>query len=260
MILDTNPKIKKDNINYGRKEIITGKKEEKKEPKKSLLLSQEKRLLMSKFCFNEISFEVYNNFYERERLEKEIKKIHSKILEHYKDNKLSFTIRTIVYKKPFSFYSYSFSTGDEKFLEIQDESEDIYLNMKIFYSLKNIEKDSFIPLSKEIDNKRKEVISHSLIFLKKKNEIFDKIKEIITLNIKRFAHVQTKINVVSFKIIDLLEKYDKDYNFHIVLDFISREKKNMSFMIYDEKEFNEYTLNCFDYNLNITIYSSNKVK
>ena len=260
MILDTNSPAKKGNINYGRKNLISEMKEEKKKPPKKLLLPEEKRLLMYKFCIRELSFELYNNYYERERLEKEIKKIHSKILEQYKDNTLSFTIRTKVYKKPISCYSYLLSTGEEKILQLQDENEDICFDMKIFYTLKKIEKDSFVPFSKEIENKRTEVQSHSLNFLKKRTEILEKIKKIISVDIKRFVHVQTKINVISLKITDFLEKIDKDYNFHIILDFMSREKKNMSFTIYDEKEFDECSLSSIDYTANITIYSNNKIK
>ena len=99
----------------------------------------------------------------------------------------------------------------------------------------------------------------SYIHLKQKNEIFEKIKEIINLDIKRFVQVQPKIRIVSMKIIDLLEKCDNDYNFHVILDFIPRDKNNISFMIYDEKEFEEYSFNNYDYILNVTIYTNNKI-
>ena len=258
MILDIDDRIKNENINYGRKHLITEIKEKKKPPKK-LLLPEEKRFLMNKFCNRELSYELYNNFYEKERLEKEIKNIHSIILEQYKEDKLLFTIRTRVCKKPFTFYSYLLNTGEEKSLEIQNENEEIYCDMKIFYTLKNIEKEPFVPLSKEIDNKRTKIKSHSSNFLKQKNEIFEKIKEIINLDIKRFVQVQPKIRIVSMKIIDFLEKCDNDYNFHVILDFIPRDKNNISFMIYDEKEFEEYSFNNYDYILNVTIYTNNKI-
>ena len=53
MILDIDDRIKNENINYERKNLISEIKEKKKPPKK-LLLPEEKRFLMNKFCNREL--------------------------------------------------------------------------------------------------------------------------------------------------------------------------------------------------------------
>lgn len=235
--------------------IVTNYLKEEKEK----LLSEDLRKNITNLCYNKLVEELYNNYFEKKRLEEEIKKMNSEIMGKLKNDKFKFYLRTSIFEKPINFFSFSFSSG-ERIIEINEDLEYLYGYIKILFTLNNSEKDSFIPLSKELKPRRSEIKSHSTYFIKNKEEIFKQIKEIIIINIKKFSDIKRNIDVVSKKIFDLLLENEKDYNYDILFDFFPKNNKS-NYLIFNEGNGQEeFNMTHNDYTLNIIIYSFNKLK